>query len=86
MTIPSINPRQLLPEVYWQTGYVDATRSQTILDKQSMTGDHILPLIIEPKEWIDIDSLDDWIRAEALLQNGEISLDDLGFHPQKVKV
>jgi len=51
-----------------------------LLEKQSMTGDKILPLVIDPEDWIDIDSLDDWRRAERLLQDGEISLADLGFH------
>jgi N-acylneuraminate cytidylyltransferase len=72
-------PRQALPDVYWQTGYVDAAWSKTILDKNSMTGEKILPLIIGPEEWVDIDSPDDWRRAERLLESGEISFDDLGF-------
>ncbi len=72
-------PRQLLPDVYWQTGYVDAAWADTILDKNSMTGEHILPLIIPPGDWIDIDSPDDWRRAERLLESGEITFDDLGF-------
>jgi N-acylneuraminate cytidylyltransferase len=72
-------PRQALPEVYWQTGYVDATRSETILEKNSMTGDAILPLVIGADEWIDIDSADDWTRAERLFENGEITFDDLGY-------
>lgn len=72
-------PRQALPEVYWQTGYVDAAWAETILVKHSMTGMRILPLIIDPSEWIDIDSPDDWRRAERLLESGEISLDELGF-------
>ncbi len=73
-------PRQALPEVYWQTGYVDAAWADTILEKNSMTGDRILPLVIDSSEWIDIDSLDDWRRAERLLENGEITWDELGFH------
>lgn len=73
-------PRQALPEVFWQTGYVDAAWSRTILEKGSMTGDRILPLVISPDEWIDIDSPDDWRRAERLLETGEIRLDDLEFH------
>jgi len=72
-------PRQMLPEVYWQTGYVDAAWTQTILQKKSMTGNRILPLIIDQKEWIDIDSPEDWQRAELMLENGEIVLDELGF-------
>ncbi len=76
-------PRQALPEVYWQTGYVDAAWSDTIMVKNSMTGDFILPLIIDPSEWIDIDTADDWRRAEQLLENGEITFDDLGFYIKK---
>jgi N-acylneuraminate cytidylyltransferase len=72
-------PRQELPEVFWQTGYVDAAWAETILKKDSMTGSAILPLIIDPSEWIDIDSPDDWRRAERLLESGELSLPELGF-------
>ena len=72
-------PRQALPEIYWQTGYVDAAWSETILDKNSMTGDSILPLVIGAEEWIDIDSPDDWVRAERLFESGEVTFDDLGF-------
>lgn len=72
-------PRQALPEVYWQTGYVDAARADTILTQGSMTGQRILPLVIDPSEWVDIDSPDDWRRAERLLESGEITFDDLGF-------
>ena len=68
------------PRCYWQTGYVDAAWARTILEKGSMTGETILPLVIDPGDWIDIDSPDDWRRAERLLEDGEISLDDLGFH------
>jgi CMP-N-acetylneuraminic acid synthetase len=72
-------PRQVLPEVFWQTGYVDATRSRTIQEKNSMTGERILPLKIDASEWIDIDSPDDWRRAERLLESGEITFEELGF-------
>ena len=79
---PFNQPRQVLPEVFWQTGYVDAVWTDTILLKNSMTGDAILPLIIDPSEWVDIDSPDDWRRAERLIQSGEILLEDLGFSIQ----
>jgi CMP-N-acetylneuraminic acid synthetase len=72
-------PRQALPDVYWQTGYVDAAWTENILANNSMTGSRILPLVIDPSEWIDIDSADDWRRAERLLENGEISFESLGF-------
>jgi len=72
-------PRQLLPEIYWQTGYVDAAWSDTLLRKCSMTGDAILPLVIPPEDWIDIDSPDDWRRAEHLLGEPGHTFDDLGY-------
>lgn len=81
---PYNQPRQALPEVLWQTGYVDAAWADTILTKNSMTGDQILPLIIDPSEWIDIDSPDDWRRAERLLENGEITFNNLGFQISQV--
>jgi len=76
---PYNQPRQILPLIYWQTGYVDAAWADTVLTKHSMTGDAILPLIMDPSEWIDIDSQDDWRRAERLIESGEIKLEDLGF-------
>ena len=77
-------PRQELPQVYWQTGYVDAAWSDTILSKKSMTGDFILPLIIDSSDWVDIDSPDDWERAERMILDGKVDLDDLGFHVAKI--
>jgi CMP-N-acetylneuraminic acid synthetase len=78
-------PRQALPEVYWQTGYVDAAWAKTILEKNSMTGERILPLEIDVSEWVDIDSPDDWRRAERLLESGEITLRELGFEIKRVE-
>ncbi|MDH3942541.1 MAG: acylneuraminate cytidylyltransferase family protein [Anaerolineae bacterium] len=77
-------PRQMLPDVYWQTGYVDAVRADIILEKESMTGTRIAPLVIDPGDWVDIDSRSDWVHAESLLADGSISLDDLGFRVAEV--
>lgn len=79
ITEPYNLPRQALPEVFWQTGYVDAAWKETILEMGSMTGESILPLVIGAEEWIDIDSPDDWSRAERLFEAGDITFDDLGF-------
>jgi len=43
---PHSMPRQMLPEVYWQNGYVDIVRARTVLEKNSMTGDVVLPFIV----------------------------------------
>lgn len=66
-------PRQVLPTVYWQNGYVDVTRTKIILGKKSMTGDKILPLIVDNRNIIDIDDEISFQLAETLyLKNREI--------------
>ena len=42
--------------------------------------------MIDPSEWVDIDSPDDWHRAERFIQSGEITFDDLGFSIQATGV
>ena len=47
-------PRQLLPLIYWQDGYIDITRPKNILENKSSTGSKILPFIIKnPSKDID---------------------------------
>ena len=65
-------PRQILPTTYWQTGHIDAIRVETILKKGSMSGDVIMPLIIDPHYTVDIDNPRDWGRAEWLLGQGHL--------------
>lgn len=64
---PYNTPRQLLPPTYWQTGHIDAIRTRTILKKDSLTGDVILPLVIDPRYTVDIDTPADWERYERLM-------------------
>jgi len=63
-------PRQILPQIYWQTGHIDAIRASTIARKRSLTGDKIYPLIIDPRYTVDIDNLSDWAKYEALVHSG----------------
>lgn len=63
---PYNQPRQLLPRVYWQNGYIDITRTATVLEKNSMNGGTILAFPIE-EEFIDIDYEESFQKAEALL-------------------
>ena len=74
LTIPGIaepynTPRQNLPPVYWQTGHVNAIRPATIL-AGSMTGKVILPIVIDPRYLVDIDTPADWKHAEWLVAQG----------------
>jgi CMP-N-acetylneuraminic acid synthetase len=62
-------PRQSLPPVYWQTGHVNSIRREVILDG-SMTGKAILPIIIDPRYLVDIDTPADWEQAGWLVAQG----------------
>lgn len=73
-------PRQSLPDVYWQTGHIDAIRASVILEKNSPTGNPILPLFIDPSFTVDIDQPSDWITAERLVKEGGLSMVDPANH------
>jgi YrbI family 3-deoxy-D-manno-octulosonate 8-phosphate phosphatase len=79
LTLPGIEepfnaPRQELPQTYWQTGHIDAIRITTILEKNSLSGEIIYPLYIDPRYAVDIDTLRDWQRAEWIISQGELPI------------
>jgi YrbI family 3-deoxy-D-manno-octulosonate 8-phosphate phosphatase len=65
-------PRQKLAATYWQTGHIDAIRAATIRAQGSMSGQTILPVIVDPRYSVDIDNPRDWARAEWILAGGEL--------------
>ena len=67
-------PRQALPPVYWQTGHIDAIRPAAILEKHSMSGQVILPLMIDPQYTVDLDNERDWQRAEWLVRQAHLNM------------
>jgi YrbI family 3-deoxy-D-manno-octulosonate 8-phosphate phosphatase len=67
-------PRQVLPPVYWQTGHIDAIRPPVILEKGSMSGGNMYPLLVDPKFTVDLDSLSDWVKAEWLVSFGGLEM------------
>jgi len=74
LTVPGVaepynTPRQSLPPVYWQTGHINAIRPATIRGG-SMTGKIILPIIIDPRYLVDIDTPAEWEYAEWLVAQG----------------
>jgi len=60
-------PRQLLPETYWQTGHVDVFRTGVIREKFSLTGERILPVKVDSRYALDIDTLTHLRMAEEVL-------------------
>lgn len=65
---PYNQPRQLLPKAYQQDGFLDLIRYKTIMDKLSVTGEKILPFILDAAS-PDIDDLAD---IESLLRMGSL--------------
>lgn len=63
---PYCAPRQSLPDVYWQNGYVDIVRSRVVLDDALMCGRRIVPFVIE-EPIFEIDYADSISRVEAAL-------------------
>ncbi|MBK7937158.1 MAG: acylneuraminate cytidylyltransferase family protein [Lewinellaceae bacterium] len=65
-------PRQALPDTFWQTGHVEVIRYKTIALKKSLTGDIILPCLVPPEYAIDLDNLYQWDYAEHVLANWDL--------------
>lgn len=79
---PYNSPRQELPATYWQTGHIDVIRTSTILEKHSLSGDRILPYLVDPAFTVDIDNLRDWNRAEWLVWNSQLDMVFPGKQPR----
>jgi N-acylneuraminate cytidylyltransferase len=73
-------PRQNLPPTYWQTGHLDIVRRETLVEKGSMSGGSILPLVLDPIFTVDIDSPLDWERAEWKFLHSDMDV----FRPGKI--
>jgi N-acylneuraminate cytidylyltransferase len=67
-------PRQQLPETYWQTGHIDVIRAATILKNHSLSGKTVWPVFVDPRYTVDIDTPNDWRRAEWLAASGELDM------------
>ena len=77
-------PRQVLPLVYSQNGYIDVLRPHAVLEKNSMWGDQVLPFVMDTTV-TDLDYPEDIAPVEhalGLLARGlELPKDAPGRHP-----
>jgi CMP-N,N'-diacetyllegionaminic acid synthase len=55
-------PRQKLPTVYYSSGDLEIIKRDTIVGG-SVSGENIIPLVLNKKDVVDIDSEDDWANA-----------------------
>jgi len=63
---PYCRPRQSLPEVFWQNGYVDIVRPRVVLEDGLMCGKRIVPLVIDEPLY-ELDYEDSIPKVEAAL-------------------
>ncbi len=75
LTVPGIEeaynaPRQVLPTAYTHNGIVDVIHPNTILNLNSMSGQVILPILFDPVYDFDLDTPEDWKRAEDHFMRG----------------
>jgi CMP-N,N'-diacetyllegionaminic acid synthase len=63
---PYVLRRQDLPDMYYYNCVIDVTRPNTLFELDSMTGDRILPYIMDAADVIDIDAPRDLTIAKAL--------------------
>lgn len=59
--------RQLLPAAFHREGSVYVTRRDVVLERDSLYGDRVVGYELDASRSVNIDTLDDWRRAEALL-------------------
>ena len=65
---PYLLRRQDLPKMYYYNCVIDVTKPSTIFNKKSMTGDKMLPYIMEREDSIDIDTPMDLEFAKVFLK------------------
>jgi CMP-N-acetylneuraminic acid synthetase len=60
-------PRQKLPQAWWQTGTIDVVRADVIRAGR-MSGDRLLPMVVDPRQAVDIDAEADLAAAAARVE------------------
>lgn len=58
--------RQLLPQAFYREGSVYVVRTEVIMIQKSLYGNKLVGHTVSPEYSVNIDSCEDWIRAEKL--------------------
>lgn len=78
-------PRQQLPRVYWQNGYVDVIRPRVILEDGSMCGKEILSFVVD-EPMLEIDHNEDVVKVEEALVALKSERSKKGFGSRRFSV
>ncbi|MBI3074834.1 MAG: acylneuraminate cytidylyltransferase family protein [Parcubacteria group bacterium] len=65
---PHEMPRQALPKILFQSGYLSVIRPRVILEDNSMHGDKVLPFFHPPETYTDFDSAKDIHHTEWVIK------------------
>ena len=71
---PHSVPSQLLPEWFIQNASLEIAWTRVLTEHHNISGDLVVPFFTEGYEGLDINSPDDWVLAEALLERGLVKL------------
>ncbi len=61
-----ISRRQDLPTAYFRDGQIYITKTNVILDQNSLYGKSISYIVSSPEFFVNIDTMDDWEKAELI--------------------
>lgn len=64
-----ITRRQDLPKAYHRDGSIYITKTSVIMEKNSLYGDSIAYVESNEKTFVNIDTLEDWVKAEEIFKN-----------------
>ena len=59
--------RQLLPPAFHREGSVYVTRRDVLMDQNSLYGTKVAGYLLDASRSVNLDTMDDWARAEAML-------------------
>jgi CMP-N,N'-diacetyllegionaminic acid synthase len=58
--------RQALPPAFHRDGSVYVTRREVVLERHTLYGSRVVGFQLQPEPRVNIDTWDDWLRAEAI--------------------
>ncbi len=70
-------PTQELPLILVQNGCIQIARAEVVRTFGDYTGETVLPFYTELYEGFDLNTMDDWILAEALIERGLAKLEPI---------
>lgn len=63
-----VSRRQALPPAFHREGSVYVVRRDVLMERNTLYGDRVVGHLMESRRSVNIDTLEDWERAEALLR------------------